>query len=71
MFEPVQSVGWQVEVPPLEQMQACDTVVVPSVMFCASFEAAVWIPAVSPAVLGFCAPYCTPAMAAFDTSMDA
>ncbi len=39
--EPEQSVGWQVDAAPFAQMQECDTVVVPSVMFGASFEAAV------------------------------
>jgi hypothetical protein len=41
IVEPEQSVGWHVDDAPSAQMQVCETVVVPSEMFGASFDAAV------------------------------
>ena len=70
MAEPEQSVGMQVEAEPSAQMQVCDALVGPRVIFDASAAAAFWIPVTSPAAVAFWAPYCTPAKAAFDTSID-
>ena len=70
--ELAQSVLLHADVEPSEQTHDTDTdFTVRLVRFAASFRAAVEIPVVSVAVDAVCAPYCTPAFAAFETSMAA